>query len=164
MEGITQAGTYVTAAGERLWYVVGAVGMLAGALVMLAMLRGKPKDSEPHHVAHLNGQRLGGQHAARLPQLQQRQQPARYARLKAQPKRAPGRRHLHRIGARSGSVQAHPGRASSSWPGLALYFQHLPQLELARPVGAANSLKGRRVPAHAYRPQGRQVGHGQTFA
>ena len=45
--------TPVTEAAERLWYVVGAAGMLLGALAVLARLRGSSKDAEPHHVAHL---------------------------------------------------------------------------------------------------------------
>ncbi len=38
---------------ERQWYWVGMVALALGAFAMLLRSRGKPRDSEPHHVYHL---------------------------------------------------------------------------------------------------------------
>ena len=38
---------------ERQWYWVGMVALALGAFAMLVRARGKPRDSEPHHVYHI---------------------------------------------------------------------------------------------------------------
>ena len=38
---------------ERQWYWVGMVALALGAFAMLVRSRGKPRDSEPHHVYHI---------------------------------------------------------------------------------------------------------------